>query len=86
MKILNFLHEDPVIAWLVLLGLLVIIVPVASVLWRRISGRGPAGAVRQPVQVTKPVRFGNQTDLFILLLGLLLLLAVIIWVRSAFFA
>lgn len=85
METINFLCEDPVIAWLVFLGLLVIIVPVASVLWRRMSGRSPADTVRQPVQATKPTRFGNQTELVILLLGLLLLLLVIGWIRSTFF-
>ncbi len=85
MEFLNFLREEPVMAWFVLLALLVTIVPAVSVLWRRMSGRGQAEAARQPVHETKPVRFGNQTELIILLAGLLLLLAVIGWVRSTFF-
>lgn len=85
MELLNFLREEPVMAWLVLIALLVTIVPMASVLWRRMSGRKPVDAAKQPVQATKPTRFGNQTELVILFVGLLLLLAAIGWMRSTFF-
>ncbi|OGI45483.1 MAG: hypothetical protein A2151_09590 [Candidatus Muproteobacteria bacterium RBG_16_65_34] len=85
MEFLNFFREDPVMAWLVFLGLLVIIVPAASVLWGRMAGRNPVDTAKQPVGAAKPIRFGNQTELVILLLGLLLLLAVIGWIRSTFF-
>lgn len=85
MEFLNFLREEPVMAWFVLIALLVIIVPVASVLWRGMSGRKPADAVKQSVQATKPTRFGNRAELIILLVGLLLLLLVIDWIRSTFF-
>lgn len=85
MEILNFFREDPSIAWLVLLGLLLAIVPVASALWNRIYGRSQADAAKQPVQVAKPARFGNHTELIILLAGLLLLLAVIGLIRGIFF-
>lgn len=51
MDFLNFLREDPVMAWLVFLGLLLAVVPVAAVLWRKMSGRNPvdkaAGANKQ---------------------------------------
>jgi hypothetical protein len=49
------------------------------------SGRNPVDAAKQPAPVIKPTRFGNQTELVILFVGLLLLLAVIGWIRSAFF-
>lgn len=85
MEFLNFLREEPVMAWFVFLALLVTIVPMASVLWRRMPGRKPVDAAKQPVQAAKPTRFGNQTELIILFVVLLLLLAVIGWIRSAFF-
>ena len=85
MEFLNFLREEPVMAWFVLIAFLVTIVPVASVLWHRMSGRNPVDAAKQPAPVIKPTRFGNQTELVILFVGLLLLLAVIGWIRSAFF-
>ena len=85
MEFLNFLREDPVMAWLMFLGLLLTVVPVVSVLWRKMSGRNLLDEVKQPAQATKPVRFSNQTELIVLLVGLLLLLAVAGWIRSAFF-
>ena len=86
MEFLDFLRKDPVMAWLVFLGLLLIIVPAALVLWGRKSGRNPVDAEPSPVRATKPRRFGNQPDLVILLLGLLLLLVVVGWIRNMFFA
>ena len=85
MEFLNFLREEPVMAWFVLIAFLVTIVPVASVLWHRMSGRNPVDAAKQPAPAIKPTRFGNQTELVILIVGLLLLLAMIGWIRSAFF-
>lgn len=85
MEFLNFLREEPMMAWFVFLALLVTIVPTVSVLWRRMFGRGQAEVVMQPVRETKPARFGNQTELVILFVGFLLLLVVIGWIRSAFF-
>ncbi len=85
MELLNFLLDDPVIAWFAFLALMLIVVAVASVLWRRMAGRGQADVAKQPEQVTKPIRFGNQTELVVLLLGILLLLGVIGWIRSTFF-
>ena len=85
MEFLNFLREEPMMAWFAFLALLVTLVPAVAMLWRRMSGRKPVDAAKQPVHDTKPTRFGNQTDLIILLVGLLLLLAVIGWVRSTFF-
>jgi hypothetical protein len=85
MEVLNFLREEPMMAWFVFLALLVTIVPAVSVLWRRMPGRGQDEAAKQPVHETKSTRFGNQTELVILLAGFLLLLIVIGWVRSVFF-
>jgi len=85
MDFLNFLREEPVMAWFVLLALLVTIVPAASLFWRRIFGHGQTEAAKQPGHEPKPTHFGNQTELIILLAGLLSLLAVIGWIRSTFF-
>ncbi len=82
---LNFLKDDPVIAWFAFLALMLIVVPVASVSWRRMAGRSQIDVAKKPAQVTKPTRFGNQTELVVLLLGLVLLLSVIDWIRSTFF-
>jgi hypothetical protein len=84
MEFLNFLREEPVMAWLVFLGVLITVVPVAAVLWRKMSGRIPDDEVRKPVRATKPVRFGNRTELALLLAGILLLLAIIGWIRNIF--
>ncbi len=85
MGILNFFREDPVIGWLVLLGLVVIVVSVASALWQKMAGHSPTVVTKQSTQLTKPVRFGNQTDLVVLFFGIMLLLGVIAWIRSIFF-
>lgn len=85
MELLNFLREEPMMAWFAFLALLVTLVPAVVVLWRRMFRRGQAEAAKQPVHETRPTRFGNQTELIILLVGLLLLLAVISWIRSTFF-
>ena len=82
---LNFLKDDPVMAWFAFLAFMLIVVSVASVSWRRMTGRSQADGAKQPVQTTKPTRFGNQTELVVLFLGLVLLLGVIGWVRSTFF-
>ncbi|MCR4338410.1 MAG: hypothetical protein NUW01_00835 [Gemmatimonadaceae bacterium] len=85
MAFLNVLREDPLIAWFVFLAVLITVVPAVSVLWRRMSGRNQPDAARQPVRAAKSTRFGNQTELVIVLLSLVLLVAVIGWVRSIFF-
>lgn len=119
MEFLNFLREEPVMIWFVLIALLVTVVPVASVLWHRMSARNLVDAAKQPAPVNKaprpkgqgintapqaagfrqpssqetgnlteeikPTHFGNQTELVILLVGLVLLLVVIGWIRSTFF-
>jgi len=82
---LNFLREEPVMGWFALIAFLVTIVPVASVLWRRMFGRGQTEVAKLPVHETKLTRFGNHADLIILFVGLVLLLAVIDLVRSIFF-
>lgn len=85
MGFLNFFREEPMMAWFAFLALLVTLVPAVAMLWRRMFRRGQAEAAKQPVHDTKPTRFGSQADLIILLAGLLLLLAVIGWIRSVFF-
>lgn len=84
MEFMNFLRDDPVMAWLVFLGLLLAVVPVAAMLWRKICGRKPVEEVKQPVRAIKPVRFGNQTELVLVLAGILLLLAIALWMRDIF--
>jgi len=79
MEIVNFLREEPTMAWFAFLALLVTVVPAVAVLWRKVFGRGQVKTVKPPVHDAKPVRFGNQTELIILLVGLLLLLALIGW-------
>jgi hypothetical protein len=37
------------------------------------------------VRATKPVRFGNQTELVLIFVGILLLLAIVGWIRPVFF-
>jgi len=85
MEFVDILREDPVLAWLVFLGLLVTVLPAGLWLWGKISGRTADEAEISPMRATKPTRFGNQTELVILFLGLLLLLAAIGWIRSTFF-
>jgi NADH:ubiquinone oxidoreductase subunit 6 (subunit J) len=85
MEFLNFLREEPLIAWFVFLALLITVVPAVSVIWRRMSGRNQLDAAIRPVRATTPTRFGNQTELVILLLGLVLLLAVVGSIRRIFF-
>lgn len=57
---MNFIREEPMMAWFVFLVLLVAIVPVVSVLWRRVTGHSQAEAVKLPVYEAKPTRFGNR--------------------------
>jgi len=82
MEILNFLREDPMMAWFAFLALLITIAPVASVLFRRMSGRSQPEPAKPPVHAAKPARFGNQAELIIFLVGFLLLLALIGWWRN----
>lgn len=85
MEFLNFLREEPVMAWFVFLALLITVVPATSVLWSRIFRRSQAEVKKQPVHEAKSTHFGNQTELIILFVGLMLLLALIGWIRSTFF-
>jgi hypothetical protein len=84
MEFLNFLREDPVMAWLVFLGILLTVVPAANVIWRKLSGHKTAEEVEQPMRTTRPFRFGFQTELVLLLVGILWLLAIIGGIRSFF--
>lgn len=71
--------------WFIFLALLVTVVPAASVLWRRISRRDQVEVKKQTAPETKSTHFGNRTEFVILFVGFMLLLAVIGWIRSAFF-
>lgn len=84
MEFLNFLREEPVMAWLVFLGLLLTVVPAVTVLWRKISGRKTTEDVKQPERTTSPFRFGFQAELILVLVGILWLLAIIGGIRSFF--
>lgn len=84
MEFLNFLREDPVMAGLVFLGILLTVVPAANVIWRKLSGRKTAEEVEQPERTTRPFRFGFQTELVLVLVGILWLLAIIGGIRSFF--
>ena len=72
-------------AGLVLLALLLTIVPVISMLWKKIFGGNTKNFPRPTKQTTKSTHFGNQTELIILLLGLVFLLILISWILSRFF-
>jgi hypothetical protein len=83
MEFLNFLREDPVVAWLVFLGLLLTVVPLAAVLWRKLTGSKTAEEVKQPERATRPFR-GIQRELVLVVVGILWLLAIIGGIRSFF--
>lgn len=84
MSFVHFLMDTPVVAFMLLLALLVTVVPiVAGLLSRKKSGHPEANtAVKEP-----PARpfLGTQMDIAILIFGLLMLLAVIGWVKKTFF-
>ena len=84
MEFITFLREDPVMAWLAFLALLIIIVPAFSVVRRKMSG-GNLLDDAIPAKAAKPAHFGNQTELVIVLAGLLIALAVASWIRATFF-
>ena len=81
MLYIDFLKDNPVVAFMVLLVLLITVVPAGAALYRRrhpkapTDGDNPAGG---KLQETKPVRFlGTQMDIAILLFGALMLLAIV---------
>lgn len=83
---MQLIREDPVLVWLLFLGLLIIIVPAASVLWGKRPGRTAGDAENSPPRATGSTRFGNRAEFIILFWGLVLLVAAILWIRRAFFA
>lgn len=87
MEFINFLREEPVMIWFVLIALLVTVVPVASVLWHRIFRRNQAEVKKQTAPETKSTHFGFgfRQELVILFVVILWLLAAIIGIRSTFF-
>jgi hypothetical protein len=82
---IQFLHDTPAVAFMLLLALLVTVVPVlAAIISRKKTGHADdANALgRDP----PPSRFlGTQMDIAVLIFGLLLLLGVIGWVHKTFF-
>jgi hypothetical protein len=85
MTFIQFLIDTPVVAFLLLLGLLVTVVPVVvALLSRRKSGH--PDDVSTPANGPPTPRFlGTQMDIAILIFGLLMLLALIGWVHKTFF-
>ena len=81
MEFLNFLRDDPAMAGLAAVGLMIIILPIGALLWRRISGRPADVSIKQSAASAKPTRFGNRTELTLLFVGLLLLISVgaVVW-------
>jgi hypothetical protein len=84
LEYLNVLREDPTMAGLALVALMIIILPIGSVIWQRIFGRASADPAKQPAKAAKPTRFGNRTELTLLLAGLLLFLAITGWIIKRF--
>ena len=74
MELLNFLRDDPIMAWFASLALLVIIVSMAVFLWPRFNTRKQVDTAKQPSLPSKTVRFGNHAELLILFFGLVFLL------------
>jgi|GEM_PF-1915106 len=85
MEILSFLHDEPVMAWFALLALLLIIVPIISVLWRRLAGHQQDISPKQPEQTASSTHFGNRIELALLLVAALLSLALIGAILRALF-
>ena len=81
MEYLDFLKDNPVVAGMVLLVLLITVLPAGVALLRRYRPGTPRDgdqATGRAVKEPKPVRFlGIQMDIAILLFGVLLLLALI---------
>lgn len=85
MNFVQFLIDTPVVSFLLLLGLLVTVVPVVAAVLSRKKSKHPV-VPGMPMKTPPSTRFlGTQMDLAILILGLLLLLGVITWVRKNFF-
>jgi hypothetical protein len=82
---IDFLKDNPVIDWFIFLVLLITVVPAGMAIYRRYrppSDTKQAAAIREP----RESRFlGTQMDLAILVLGLLLLLGLIDWLKGLFF-
>ena len=77
---MELLKSDPVLAWFALFAVVLVIALLASAMW----GKAPKRAER--AQTEKSTRFlGTQMDIAILIVGLVLLLATISWIREALF-
>ena len=75
MLYINFLWENTVVAFMLLLVLLITVVPAGAALYRKYHPPAEsAGGVREP----KPVRFlGTQMDIAIMVCAALMLLALL---------
>lgn len=82
MIFIQFLIDTPVVAFLLLLGLLVTLGPVLAGLFPR-KKSGPADTPEKKLPTTRFL--GTQMDMAILIFGLFLLLGVIGWVHKTFF-
>ncbi|HXH65016.1 MAG TPA: hypothetical protein VNH42_05845 [Mariprofundaceae bacterium] len=84
MMFIHFLEDNPVIDGFIVLVLLITVVPAGMGWYRR---RHPPAETEQADVIRQPreSRFlGTQMDLAILVIGLLLLLALIHWIRGLF--
>jgi hypothetical protein len=85
MTLIQFLIDTPVVAFLLLLGLLVTVVPLVMGLMSRKKPENPDN-VGGPMKEPPTTRFlGTQMDIAILIFGIFLLLALIGWIRKTFF-
>lgn len=74
MSTLDIIRSDPMLAWFSLFAALLIVVPAAVALWRRLSGRGADEKRETPSELpTRRSGFGNQTELLIVVLVLAVL-------------
>jgi hypothetical protein len=85
MRVLQFLTDTPVVAFMLLLVLLVTIVPIIGALLSRNRSRHPDD--RSTLMKKPPTTsfLGIQMDLAILILGLLALSGVIGWIHKTYF-
>jgi hypothetical protein len=85
MEIIHVLIDTPVVAFLLLLGLLVTVVLLVAGLFSRRKARKSDAAVLPAPEPGTSRFLGTQMDLGILLFGLVLLLGVIGWLKKVFF-
>lgn len=84
MMLIGFLEENPIIVGFIVLVLLITVVPAGVALYKR--HRSPADAEQaKTIRGPRETRFlGTQMDIAVLVLGLLLLLVLVHWLKEAF--